>query len=96
MLSVGVWDSKERELIGAETRKTKGKWDPLKWKVEGGDLSGPWRARGLGVFSSGNYEKTLEESSISVTGYDLHVEQIIPAASENPEPVGCHGENCLS
>lgn len=30
---------------------------------------------------------------ISVTGYDLHVEQIVPAAFESPEPVGCHGED---
>lgn len=30
-------------------------------------------------FPSGNKEKTLEESSISETGCDLHTEQITPA-----------------
>lgn len=34
----------------------------------------------LAWFPSGSYEKTLEESSISVTGCDLHTEQIMPAA----------------
>lgn len=43
--------------------------------------------------SSRNYEKTLEESSISVTGSDLHIDQITPAAFESPEPVGCHREH---
>lgn len=34
----------------------------------------------LAWFPSGNYEKTLEEWSISLTGCDLHAEQITPTA----------------
>lgn len=81
--------------IGAETRETKGKMGSV--EVEGGgwgyfgtiESKRTWQF----FFSSRNYEKTLEESSISVTGSDLHIDQITPAAFESPEPVGCHREH---
>lgn len=86
-----------KEPIGAGTKE--------KGKQMG--RSGRWRVEGVGSFRtmeslldlivpSGNYEKTLENLSLSVTGYDLHIEQTMPAAFESPEPVGCLGNDVQS
>lgn len=92
MLSAGIWDSEERSHW-SRNKRNKEKWEQLKWKW-GGVFQDHGEQEALAWFPSGSYEKTLEESSISVTGCDLHAEQITPASrSGRPEPVGCHGEN---
>lgn len=48
--------------------------------VLGGIFQDHEEQEALAWFPSGNYEKTLEEWSISLTGCDLHAEQITPTA----------------
>lgn len=93
MLSAGVWVREERAHWSRNKRNNR-KTGPLKQKVEGGRTFRTMESlRILGAKT----QRARDDLCISVTGYNLHVEQITPAAFEIPEPVGCHGEgtqNC--
>lgn len=96
MLSAGVWDREERVHWSRNKRNNRktGSVEAEGWRVA--ELSGPWRASWILGAKRRPFEPTAGDLCISVTRYDLHVEQIVPAAFGSPEPVGCHGEGIIS